>query len=165
MIDIEILKTLIINSNANALGAQAAGPIAQYLSIFAGLLMFDDVRNIVQDASSNINDLIDRSDGVHVHLYLLNNVYWPGSYILTAFAEGMGKAFSEMDLKNIARVRLDTAPAAKIIDKYYEIPYGSRGYTLGKWDDKAEEIADASMITVFLLKNFINLLINLDDYL
>jgi len=51
VINRDLLNFLALNLSPNAAAASAKGPLEDYFSIFAGLLMFDDVHNIALEAA------------------------------------------------------------------------------------------------------------------
>jgi len=78
----DALIFLALNLSNEAVGAGAKNTLAHYLSIFAGLLMFDDVRNIAIEAARKVNS--EQSKTLkNIHLYNLNGIYVPASMILT----------------------------------------------------------------------------------
>ena len=75
------LAFLALNLIPGAVAEEAREPLEEYFSLFAGLLMFDDIRNMALEAvhkASYSNTHIKQ-----IHLYNLNGIYVPASMLLT----------------------------------------------------------------------------------
>lgn len=78
----EWLITALINCSPHTIGTKNKEPIEKYLSAMAGFAVFDEgaaeIETIINDTQ---NLYIDYSPQI-MHLYKLNGLYFPGSYIL-----------------------------------------------------------------------------------
>ena len=86
IINRELLSFLALNLNPSAAAASAKGPLENYFSIFAGLLMFDDVKNMALEAAK----IAQENTHIHqIHLYNLNGIYVPASMILSYVSDAV----------------------------------------------------------------------------
>lgn len=79
--DEQMLQFLAYNLIHGAAADDMIGPLERYFSMFAGLLMFDDVQNMALEATSEVSS-IDNKHVLQIHLYNLNGLYIPASMIL-----------------------------------------------------------------------------------
>ena len=81
--DAEWLKFALLNSGLGLIGHFNRYSLENYFSLFAAYLMFDDAQLIVSDALADSAKDIDKKTSVqNIHLYIINGVYIPQSYIL-----------------------------------------------------------------------------------
>jgi hypothetical protein len=73
-----VLTFMAMNLATDAIGAANKEPLETYLSIFAGLIMFDDFAVVAK----NLTNQIDLSNIKNIHLYKLQSMYFPASYFL-----------------------------------------------------------------------------------
>ena len=86
--DIEWLKVCLLNTAEAAVGAGNKESLETYLSIFASMLLFDDGALIAQQASNNL--ALSNLDVLH--LFMLNGIYVPASYIMKTIAIKLSNA-------------------------------------------------------------------------
>lgn len=72
------LKFYAYNLATDALGAESKNSLERIFAIVAGLLMFDDFSNIAKDAAQELV----LSNLENIHLYRLQDMYFPTSYFL-----------------------------------------------------------------------------------
>ena len=78
--DIEWLRFAMLNAGKGAIGKNNKTSLEDYFSTMTGFFMFNDAQLMFQEGIKNIgyND-----EGVNdIHLYVLNNLYVPSSFIL-----------------------------------------------------------------------------------
>ena len=82
MINSDMLITYLINIDSETVtyGANKQ-PLETYLSLFAGMLMFDDIVSMVEDISVNM-DIPSYANVKQLHVYNLGGTYFPLSVIL-----------------------------------------------------------------------------------
>ena len=82
MINSDMLITYLINIDPSTVtyGANKQ-PLETYLSLFAGMLMFDDIVSMVEDISVNM-DIPSYANVKQLHIYNLGGTYFPLSVIL-----------------------------------------------------------------------------------
>lgn len=81
MIDPKKMLTYIINISEATLAVNQR-PLETYLSLFAGLLMFDDINTLAQTSIQQIESNIQSSTINCIHVYNIGGVYFPISTIL-----------------------------------------------------------------------------------
>lgn len=91
----DVLKFLTANLSTDAVAAKERGPLEKYFSIFAGILMFDDIILMAQDVQKDISNI--HSTTKQVHLYNFNGVYVPASLIMQATYNQLMQVTSELD--------------------------------------------------------------------
>lgn len=82
--DVKWLRFSAYNLATDAMGAIYKSPLETILSIFAGIIMFDDFAVIGQEAAQEI---MNTSKAQAIHLYRLQDMYFPASMFLDATYE------------------------------------------------------------------------------
>lgn len=153
------LEIAIVNCSPGALGSDNLTMIEKYLSVLAGFAVFDEASAEIEILNSS---LIDRNGLLQsnprlMHLYKLNGLYFPGSYILSRMYENLEKADAVLDEKQ-----------QEINNDGVKIYATGSLYTIrGKKTDSIEERfrltyeaaskKDTTFITVAFLSGLINL--------
>lgn len=144
------LDFLVLNLSSLAVGGNLKGTVEEYLSIFAGMLMFDDVQNIAQEA---MNMIQGAKDGTvkQIHLYNLNGVYVPASMLLSFTYAGMKELSNTIFRGYAARAAISTAKADSAISDYLT----TRPTPLkAQWPVVAESVASGTTIRINFLASF-----------
>lgn len=155
----DLMAFLALNLGGGAVAEHAKGPLETYFSIFAGLLMFDDVRNMAMEAAK----IADYGGSIkQIHLYNLNGIYVPASMILSYVSDAVSAA-SEYVADGIAAQATISAPE---VNKSYEnwkderMHYNSsRDYYKNElrpehWQAVAAEAASSTTVTITFLAAF-----------
>lgn len=87
--DIGWLHFAMINAGDQMIGRSNKKSLEDYFSIFVGFFMFNDAQMAVEDAFNYINDKIENDDVQDIHLYQLNGVFIPSSYLLQKTFESL----------------------------------------------------------------------------
>lgn len=92
-IDRDTLAFFARNLIRGAIAENEKAPLEYYFSIYAGMIMFDDVIAMAREAVSQINNSNNVIGGKirQVHLYNLNGIYVPASMILTYLSDSLNK--------------------------------------------------------------------------
>ncbi len=157
----EGLEFLVLNLAEGAVGSGFKETVEHYLSIFAGLLMFDDVYNMAKEAQ----DMLTKgkfSMGLikQIHLYNLNGVYVPGSMLLTFTYTCMKKIAEALEDGYAARVTISTAKAASAISAYLsDRPLPIKP----EWTKLGEAASSGTTIRVAFLASFTQLITELSS--
>ena len=161
----EVLYNLIINIPSNAVGGPLKHSLENYLGIFAGMLMFDDMQNMAKEAAKKATDNIQYSNLENIHVYRLNELYVPGSYLLTSIATAFEQGYRQLTLnQDAAVVRLNTGEAEGIIDDYNEANiYGSHFYSIEDWPPMANLVARSVTMEISFFKGFLNFVQDLQN--
>ncbi len=94
MPDVEWLAFAAYNSGNGMLGEGMKEPLEDALSAVAGMLLFDDAGEQALYIRSQLNDKIPSGSSRFLHLYHLNDFYFPSSYILQLTYNGLLKAYN-----------------------------------------------------------------------
>lgn len=87
----------LINCGEGMIGKGNKHHLEDYLSMVAGLLMFNDAYLISQDVRKFIENTYVNASVEDIHLYVLNNIYIPNSYILEETYHAMFRAFIDLE--------------------------------------------------------------------
>ena len=95
--ELEWLEIAIVNCSPHALGASKRDPIEKYLSTLAGFAVFDEgSAEIELIAGTAPKEIIEAGTPQLLHLYRLDGLYYPGSYVLSRIYEQLNTTLSEM---------------------------------------------------------------------
>ena len=151
-LEMDAIKFIALNLSEGALGSENKEPLAKYLSIFAGMLMFDDVKNMALDMATNItNEPVQQ-----VHVYLLNDIYVPSSVVLSNIYLQLEKGLTNINIENAAAVQITTDDIDAQI-----AAYKPNLYSRDKWDTYAETARKSTLVTIYFLKSYVDFLQNL----
>lgn len=148
----DLLITFLLNISDATLGSQNKSSLETYLSLFAGILMFDDVSDIATDALKNFaNEIPIKSSTQILHVYSINNMFFPMSIILNNIIQQVSIALQSMltltiNYKNTAKASLTT----KInFDKNSHGPYAQ-----SDWQQLAKSTIQNTQIRITFLAGF-----------
>jgi len=99
-----------MNAGQHLIGANNKGTLEDYFSTFAGLLMFNDAALMAEDIA-HVNEHLESSTVTDLHMYELNGVIVPTSYILTSTYMALSKAATTIlgaSEKAAIRAKLET---------------------------------------------------------
>lgn len=153
----DALIFLALNLSNQAVGAGAKNTLAHYLSIFAGLLMFDDVRNIAIEAARKISS--EQSEALkNIHLYNLNGIYVPASMILTYTYQSLQQAYNQVISGRGAKVNISTNKIDKDINDFLNTKdkiseYGVSSYK-NLWPIMANKASSGTTVRIAFLAAF-----------
>ena len=123
--------------------------------------MFDDTELMAREAITAIKETSNSVSYSHIenlHLFLLNGVYVPTSFILTYISDNVNKTYA-LAANEIAKVEINISNATGAIntwlDKYNK---GEIKYTMGEWRRVASAVSAGTNITIIFLKAFIKLI-------
>ena len=151
------LDFLILNLSPLAVGGNLKNTVENYLAIFAGLLMFDDIQTIAQDALLQLVPTT-KTHATQIHLYNLNGIYVPASMIITATYESMKDITNIIARGQAAKVTISLSSATSAISNYLN----TRPKPLQpQWSNVAEKVASGTTIRITLLKAFTEFIRNL----
>lgn len=162
--DQRIFYNLAINLAENAIGGALIPTVENYLSIFTGMLMFDDIQNMAMELASNATQQIQYSNINNIHMYLLNTIYVPGSYLLTSISEALQMGYNQIASQTEARAKINSSAANNTINTYI-YPYGSGQYSIYEWPNAANDVAKGITVQIIFLKSFADLIQTINSYI
>lgn len=107
----EDLGFIAINLMPGAAAADFKDPLEKYLSLYAGMVMFDDLANMAQEAIAALVPQNSSGKITQIHLYNLNGIYVPASMILTYISEAVNNTTTMIDSGYAAKATI-TVPAS-----------------------------------------------------
>lgn len=151
--DINWLKFAMINAGKQMIGRKLKSSIEDYFSIFVGFFMFNDAAIMVEDAINFMTNNTLTSGGVaDLHVYQLNGVFIPSSYLLEHTYQALVGISQDID-------GLDTNSqrTRAILHTYDSGPITNKS---GKenWDETANVANENTKLEMKFLSGFFDLL-------
>lgn len=145
----DLLITFLLNISDQTLGAKNKPALETYLSLFAGLLMFDDISSIAEDALNNSAKEINTDSSIEqLHLYGINGVFFPLSIILKNMIEQVKEATNILTINIEGTARVELHPPKKIS---YTTPVDQNS-----WNELANKTIQDTQITIAFLSGYSN---------
>ena len=145
--DIEFFKWAMINAGELMIGRKNKTSLEDYFSIFVGFLMFNDASLMIKDAQSFIQSGLSADTSQDLHLYDLNGVFVPSSYLLQKTWEELSKTYTEIN--TMAKNRQGTKAVLHTYDG---------NYLTGDWPGTYELAASKTKLEMHFLAGFADLL-------
>lgn len=150
--DRDLLIFLGLNLSKEAIGEGASEPLVRYFSIFAGLLMFDDVVGMAREALEEM----PKSTIKQVHLYNLNGIYVPSSMILSYVGDALTAGAQEVSYGATATIQ--TNEAEKAINDWH-LKYSKENFhpILGprEWNEMGAKVASGTKVKIAFMASFL----------
>ena len=153
--DAEWLRFALLNSGLGLLGNFNRYSLENYFSLFAAYLMFDDAQLMVADALAESAKEIGKKHSVQdIHLYIINGVYIPQSYILEELYKRMQEVRNGailFDKRNLSEGTVRT--------QIYGYNVGSKypGNTKEAWERESEQAKSTIKIKMYYMMSFSSL--------
>lgn len=148
--DIEFFKFAMINAGSQMIGAPLKRDLEDYFSVFLTFFMFNDAQLMIEDAQTFARQQTSKTGVGDLHIYQLNGVYVPSSYLLQKTYEQLTNAASQ--IKSMSK----TQGTRAILHTYNE------GYQKGKsWTETYEEAEKKTKLEMRFLGGFFDLLDNM----
>ena len=154
-----------INLAPGAAAEKQKEPLENYLSLYAGMLMFDDVANIAAEAAVQMDSEKNNqtpSTGIRqIHLYNLNGMYVPASMFLSYLSNAVNNTATMIQSGSAMRATISVPSSNKAYAQYMKERYTSKDHllTLQTWEEVAAENSQNTKISITFLtafKAFIN---------
>lgn len=146
---IEWLIFMVINLFEGCVASSKKDALQDYFSIFAGFLMFDDAIDMAEDARKRLET--ETSQVKSVHLYRINNIYIPASYILQSLYQAMMSVSNMID-KGVS-VSIYQEQKKKKKDKKKEFkPIEQR------WEETGKNVLSSTKVNITFLSAFLQLI-------
>lgn len=94
--DYEWLALAVYNTGAGMVGADLKAPLEAIFSAMGALLLFDDAGQQAEYIKNMTPTMIEESNPQFIHLYHLNNLYIPSSYVLARTIEAMESVATQL---------------------------------------------------------------------
>ena len=157
--ELKSLEVLLINCSDATLGASNRDPLEKFLSALATFAIFDEgSAEVTMIANSMINNYV--ASPKIMHLYKLNGLYYPGSYILERIYENLNKEQTNATKKiNNDGVHINANASEKLIGSHNQDSGAER------WARVYEQAQNSNVtsIEVSFLSNLVNIINQLID--
>ena len=145
----DLLITFLLNISNQTLGAKNKPALETYLSLFAGLLMFDDISSIAEDALNNSAKEINTDSSIEqLHLYGINGVFFPLSIILKNMIEQVKEATNILTINMEGTAQVKLHPPKEIS---YTTPADQNS-----WNELSNKTIQDTQITIAFLSGYSN---------
>lgn len=144
----EWLEFIVMNLFTGGVAEEARNPLEKYLSIFAGLFMFDDAINIAMDAIKGIQSETN-SKVKSIHLFNINQIYVPASFVLQSLYETLAKGATMLD--NGAHVTILDAGSTAAEKEGDE---KTKSYAK-RWYNVSDAVKTATKVNIVFLSSFL----------
>ncbi len=127
--DRDLWKFIGINLSKHTVAESCKSSMEEIFTIAAGIIMFDDFATIVKEGMGQL----DFSNLHNIHLYKLQSLYFPASYIIQETANFLEFGLAENPAKAVISVPINIFE----IERYEDLRklYNKRGKT---WKEKAQ---------------------------
>lgn len=155
------LEIALVNCSPYTLGFSNKGPIERYLSLVAGFAVFDEgAVELETIVNKNNNYYIEYSPKI-MHLYKLNGIYYPGSYILSRIYDNLQQTTKQiLSEKNTdgVKIRADSSPENLLSSK-------DNAANIDTWKNIYEKALknEHTSIEINFLSNVVNIIKQLQD--
>ena len=139
---------MVINLFDGCVASSKKDALQDYFSIFAGFLMFDDAIDMAEDARKRLE--AEASQVKSIHLYRINNIYIPASYILQSLYQAM-MSISNMIDKGVS-VSIFQEQKKKKEKKEEFKPIEKR------WEETGKNILSSTKVNITFLSAFLQLI-------
>ena len=161
--EITLLESLIINTSYySIIGKKYKGVIERYLSSIAAFALFDEGGAEIELLQDQIKGKVDKTSPKILHLYRLNSIYFPGSYILQQTLKGVLELGKVMTINTHgARITINNPVNYSIIPNR---PW-SMGQTINTrpWQEVSEYAQNNVQLQITFLAGMIQILTNLES--
>ena len=152
LMNLDTLIIFLLNISKNTLGSQNKPSLETYLSLFAGILMFDDVSNIAADALKKIAKEIPLQGTTDIlHVYGINNIYFPISIILNNLIIQV-----ETALQSQLTLSIDSNKTAKAHIIQPSPSFNGKNSTEEDWHNLSNKTLQSTKIQLGFLAGFTN---------
>lgn len=158
----DMLIFLGLNLSDGAIGLGKSEPLARYFSIFAGLLMFDDVVAMTREAIEELS--ISTKTIKQVHLYNLNGIFVPASMILSYVGDALQVA--RKSATNVAMATINSNKATEAINNWkprYSKNDGGRRLSPEDWQLMGAKVASSTIVKISFMTSFLRFIEDLTN--
>ena len=148
----EWLITALVNCSPATIGEHNKQPLEKYLSLMAGFAVFDEgSAEIEMLANQAQQEYMDYSPQI-MHLYKLNGMYFPGSYVLQRIYDNLEREAIEADneITNNDGAIISSSASEELIGSHKQDSGAAR------WARVYEEAKEVTSISVAFLSGLMN---------
>ena len=156
MIDSQWLTAAIINSGPGMIAEDKKNYLEQYLAMFATILLFDDQLNIAAEAIKNMANNQPSSSGVKkIHIFSLNNGYYPLSYVLQLTYNNLYQGYATLlsNLKTNSGVLVEISGYVKNPGKEDD-----NSKSINNWETTRDAALSSTKLKIQFMVNFLGTL-------
>ena len=154
----DTLNFMAMNLATDSIGAANKEPLETYLSMFAGLLMFDDFSVVAKQLTNQI----PLATSTHLHFYRLQDLYFPSSYFLQMTADKM----EELQTMAYAEESYNTHISVPTIN-YYQTYYSDGKSNIPmeqRWEEVRERADKNTKIRIAFGVSFLDMVKQLEIF-
>lgn len=158
------LAFLGLNLMSGTIGAEARGPLEKYFSMYAGMLMFDDVTNMALEVVNSVSGNNSKTNNgiTQIHLYNLNGVYVPASMLLTYVADTVNGAGAIVDSGLAAQAHISVPKTNDAYNAWLARKQDGDGRLYpDDWRAVANEQATNTKVSITFMASFLKFIQNL----
>ena len=144
MIDPKLMMLYLINISDATLAVNKQ-PLETYLSLFAGLLMYDDISELASYNIKQIQSNIETSTVECIHVYNIGGVYFPISVILNDLILQMNKIVEDLEISNTRTATVELIGPT---------PVAPQEPTADAWENLANSTIQATKIQIHFLSGY-----------
>lgn len=156
----------LINCGTGMIGSQNKTDLEDYLSIFASMLMFNDAYLIADDVRNFMHKNYTNTTVKDIHLYVLNNVYIPNSYILKETYDALSKTFLKLESEisggnhgiNLTLTTYNTG-----YNKTFSLEELDLAQSGNAWEKESETALKTTKLTMTFMAGFLDILRQIND--
>ena len=144
MIDPKLMMLYLINISDATLAVNKQ-PLETYLSLFAGLLMYDDISELASYNIKQIQSNIETSTVECIHVYNIGGVYFPISVILNDLISQMNEIVENLEISNARTATVELIGPT---------PVAPQEPAPDAWEDLANRTIQATKIQIHFLAGY-----------
>lgn len=156
--DVNWLRFVAYNLATDAMGSMYKQPLETILSIFAGIIMFDDFAVIGQEAAK---EMMNTGKTQAIHLYRLQDMYFPASMFLDATYQKLMGVKDTLLMGNGFTVDINKVPTINYYPEegnYYKpnLDYGAK--FIQRWEGVKAYAYKNTTVHLHFASNFLQLM-------
>lgn len=151
-IDTNWLVFALINTAQEAVGVSNKNSLERYLSSFATMLMFSDGITIAKEAAQTMNGKTTLNT---LHLFKLNNTYFPASYMMQRVLDGLEAADDTIEQGVYTSISADKT---NYVGDYLNHLSELHVYGKPRWETVRNSAIKSTEIQVKIMANFFDVL-------
>ena len=144
MVDPKMMMLYLINISDATLAVNKQ-PLETYLSLFAGLLMYDDISELATYGIKQIQSNVETSTIECIHVYNIGGIYFPISVILNDLLSQMDNVVNNLEIDNSRTATVELIGPTPVMPEIS---------TLDSWKKLADDTIQATKIQIHFLAGY-----------